>query len=91
MSPVVGSSLAKSTTLKSSSRPGMRNVFRGIIIKTWTGHNFETSEDPKHKKNHCLRVRFFWTGCWVDRLNTMCDEEEQSKRLTQQCGKYLMR
>ena len=27
---------------------GMRNVFRGIRMKSWTGNNFETNEDRKH-------------------------------------------
>ena len=29
---------------------GMRNVFRGIRMKSWTGNNFETNEDRKHNK-----------------------------------------
>ena len=29
---------------------GMRNVFRGITIKSWTENNFETSEDHKCNK-----------------------------------------
>ena len=35
---------------------GIRNVFRRIVIKIWTGNNFETSEDITMQQNHCERI-----------------------------------
>ena len=61
----------------------MRNVFRGMIIKSWTGNNFETSEDRKHNKFIAKDSVMFYDEFYVDIFNAMHDEEEQKKILIQ--------
>ena len=61
---------------------GIRNVFRGTLIKIWTGNNFGTSDDRKHNKIIVKESVLFYNECCVDRHKEMHDEEEQKKRLT---------
>ena len=46
---------------------GMRNMFRGIVVKSWTGNNFETSADCKHNKMIVKESARFYNEHWVDR------------------------
>lgn len=64
---------------------GMRNMFRGIVVKSWTGNNFETSADCKHNKMIVKESAKFYNEHWVDRWNALHTEEEQKKRLSQWC------
>ena len=65
---------------------GMRNVFRWIVIKSWTGNDFDTSEDRKNNKTIVKESVLFNTESWVDRCKALHDEEEKKKRLSQWYG-----
>ena len=62
---------------------GMRNLFRGIVVKSWIGNNFETSVDHEHNKSIVKESVKCCNECWLDRCNVLHDEEEQKKRLSQ--------
>ena len=68
---------------------GMRNVLRGIVIKSCTCDDFDASEDRKHNKIIAKKAVLFYNECWVDRCKVMHDEEEQKKRLSQWHGNVL--
>ena len=40
---------------------GMRNVFRGIVIKSWTGNDFDASNDRKFNKIIVKKSVLFYT------------------------------
>ena len=65
---------------------GMRNVFRGITITSWTENNCETSEDLKHNKIIVKESVMICNECWVDGCNAIHSEEEQKKVLIQSHG-----
>ena len=67
----------------------MRHLLRGIIIKSWKGTNFETSEYRKYNKILIKKSVMFYKECQFDRCNEMYDEEDQKKLLNQWHGNFL--
>ena len=47
----------------------IRNMFRGIMIKSWTGNNFDANEDRKHNKIIVKESVLFRTEFQVNRCN----------------------
>ena len=62
---------------------GIQYIFRGYIVKAWTGSNF--SQDKYHKLNK-IAVRLcieHYYNCWIDRNKSFHDEEYQKERIMQ--------
>ena len=54
---------------------GLRNAFRRITIKIWTGNNFGTSDDRKYNKIIVKESVLFCNKYWVERFKSTHDEE----------------
>ena len=61
----------------------MKGMFRGTLVKIWTGNNFQTNEDRKHNKIIAKESALFFSECWIDRCKVLHDEEKQWERLSQ--------
>ena len=67
----------------------MQNLFRGIVVKSWKGNNFENSANYKHKKVIVKESVRFYNECWVDWHNALHNEEEQKNRMSQWYGNLV--
>ena len=62
---------------------GMRKNFRGTLVKSWTGDNFQTNKDRKNNNIIAKESVLFCSECWLDRCEAMHDEEKQRETLRQ--------
>ena len=61
----------------------MRNMFRGIVVKSWKVNGIEVGTNYKHNKLTVRESVTFYNECLVDRCNAMHNENDQKKRLSQ--------
>ena len=61
----------------------MRNVLRGIVVKSWRVNNIEVSTDHKHNKAIVRESVRFYNEFWIDRSNVMHNDQDQKKMISQ--------
>ena len=60
---------------------GMKNIFRGYVIKVWKGTNFE---QKKYRKLNRIVVRLsvqYYYECWIERNKIYHNESVQAERI----------
>ena len=61
---------------------GMKESFRGHVVKAWKGVDFSTIKHKEVRKIVVVKCAEHYVKCWKQRNECVHDEDKQQKRVT---------